>query len=231
MGAGYTRIPDPFLRVPLYALPNGHKLYVYYSHDAKTDRLELILLKKKFLMCALLVLCLGFAVNGSLAYFTGQEIAHNVITSGNIDIELVEMAKVGDELVPFEDVDGMMPGSAASKIVYVTNTGANDAWVRIKLDKAVALEGEGQADLGIINLDLNLGTAADQWTEKDGYYYYNSMLKPTESTKPLFTEVKFDTGMGNEYKSSTVTIDVQAQATQVANNGATVLEAAGWPNA
>ena len=78
----------------MYALPNGHKLYVYYSQDAKTDRLELILLKKKFLMCALLVLCLGFAINGSLAYFTGQKIAHNVITSGNIDIELVEMAKM-----------------------------------------------------------------------------------------------------------------------------------------
>ena len=43
-------------------------------------------------------------------------------------------------------------------------------------------------------------------------------------------KVIFDTDMGNEFKSSTVTIDVQAQATQVANNGATVLEAAGWPN-
>ena len=178
-------------------------------------------------MCALLVLCLGFAINGSLAYFTGQKIAHNVITSGNIDIELVEMAKVGDELVPFEDVDGMMPGSAASKIVYVTNTGANDAYVRIKLDMVVELAREGEADLSLINLDLN--TTA--WTEKDGYYYYNKLLAPNASTEPLFTEVTFDKQMGNVFQGSTVSIDVYAQATQVANNGATALDAKGWPAA
>ena len=205
-------------------------LYVNYSRNAKTDRLELILLKKRFLICALLVLCFSFAVNGTLAYFTGHEVAHNVITSGNIDIELVEMAKKGDELVPFEDVDGMMPGSTASKIVYVTNTGDHDAWVRLSVDMSIELKGEGRADKSMITLDLNVGTAADQWTEKDGYYYYNSIVKPGESTAPLFTEVSFATAMGNEYKRSVVSINVQAQATQVANNGTSVLDAAGWPN-
>jgi len=35
--------------------------------------------------------------------------------------------------------------------------------------------------------------------------------------------------MGNEYQNCTVSVDVSAQAVQVANNGADVLEAKGWP--
>ena len=35
--------------------------------------------------------------------------------------------------------------------------------------------------------------------------------------------------MGNDYQESVFEVTVHAQATQVANNGSTVLEAAGWP--
>ena len=182
-------------------------------------------MKKRFLLCALIVLVLGLTVNGTLAYFTGEEAAHNVITSGSIDIELVELAKTPEGTVPFEDVDGAMPGDTVSKIVYVTNTGANDAWVRIKLDLAIELAGEGQADLSLIGLDLN----TKNWTEKDGCYYYNAPLAPGKSTEPLFTEVTFSAEMGNIYQNSSTSLEVFAQATQVANNGATALEAKGWP--
>ena len=185
-------------------------------------------MKKRFLLCALLVLCLNFTVNSTLAYFTADTQVHNVITTGEINIELVEMAENDKgELVPFKDVDGVMPGRAVSKIVYVTNTGASDAWVRIKLDMGVKLSREGEADLSLINLDLN----TTDWTEKDGYYYYNKVLAPGASTEPLFTEVTFDKQMGNVFQGSVVSIDVYAQATQVANNGATALEAKGWPAA
>ena len=48
---------------------------------------------------------------------------------------------------------------------------------------------------------------------------------------PLFTTVTFDAAMGNAYQNSTATVSVRADAVQTANNGAAVLEAAGWPAA
>ena len=41
----------------------------------------------------------------------------------------------------------------------------------------------------------------------------------------------FKADMGNEYQNATATVDVSAQAVQTANNGATVMDAQGWPNA
>lgn len=185
-------------------------------------------MKKKFLACVLLLICMSFAVNGTLAYFTGEKVAHNVITSGNIDIELEEKTAEGKD---FENVDGVMPGQAVSKIVYITNTGANDAWVRIKLDKAVKLAGGGEADLKLITLDLN----TENWTKEGDYYYYvgnpenKGVLAPGKSTEPLFTKVTFSGEMGNIYQNSETSLGVSAQATQVANNGDSALTAAGWP--
>ena len=45
--------------------------------------------KKLFAIIALLVILTG-VVAGTVAYFTGSATAHNVITSGHIDIDLVE---------------------------------------------------------------------------------------------------------------------------------------------
>ena len=46
--------------------------------------------KKKVLAIALIVMMIAVASAGSFAYFTAEETAHNVITTGGIDIELVE---------------------------------------------------------------------------------------------------------------------------------------------
>ena len=77
----------------------------------------------------------------------------------------------------------------------------------------------------LVALDLN----TTEWTEKDGFYYYNAALRPGETTAPLFTCVTFDAGMGNEYQNATATVHVAAEAVQTANNGVTALEALGWP--
>ena len=54
-------------------------------------------------------------------------------------------------------------------------------------------------------------------------------MAPEASTDVLFDEVHFDgPTMGNAYQGCEVNIIVSAQAVQVANNGATVQEAAGW---
>lgn len=124
-----------------------------------------------------------------------------------------------------------MPGMDVSKIVTVKNTGDSDAYIRVKLDKTIKLSemielpGDNGPDMSLVTYDIN---TAD-WTERDGYYYYNKVLAAGEETTPLITKVSFSKDMGNLYQNSTVKIDVTAYATQVANNGATALEAAGWP--
>ena len=144
-------------------------------------------------LCTVLA-CLSIVASGTLAYFTASETAHNVITSGGVDIQLHEFSDRGhDEPIPWEDVDGVMPGAEISKIVTVENTGASDAWVRIKVDKTIILASNDKGNPEVMELDIKDAF----WTEQDGYYYYNSALKPGETTPPLFTTVTFAPEMGN----------------------------------
>lgn len=190
-------------------------------------------MKKKLFVIAMAVLLLAGVTAGTVAYFTTKTVAHNVITSGEIDIELVETWDHDDNdktppvEYPSEKVEGIMPGAEHSKIVNVKNTGPNDAWVRVKVTKSVKAGGETLPD-SVLTLNFN----TKEWIDgKDGYYYYNGVLAPgKETAKPLFTTVYFDgEGMGNDYQNAEIVINVEAYATQVANNGATVLEAKGWP--
>lgn len=186
-------------------------------------------MKKKLYVIALLVICLATAAYGTSAYFTHEQTATNVITSGSIKVELQEWSDTGSGLVPFEDVEGVLPGTEISKIVQVKNTGGQAAWVRVSADKTIHLaEGvDGEVDLSLLSYDLNTAF----WAEKDGFYYYNTVLQPNEVTEPLFTKVIFSSTMSNMYQNSKAVIDVTAQATQVANNGNCALDAAGWPDA
>lgn len=184
-------------------------------------------MKKKLCVIALLAICLATAAYGTSAYFTHEQTATNVITSGSIKVELQEWSDTGSGLVPFEDVEGVMPGTEVSKIVQVKNIGGQAAWIRVSADKTIQLaEGvDGEVDISLISYDLNTAF----WTEKNGFYYYNTILQPNEVTEPLFTKIIFSATMSNMYQNSKAVIDVAAQATQVANNGASALEAAGWP--
>ena len=172
----------------------------------------------------MLVICIATLAAGTLAYFTSEGTAHNVITTGGVEIMVREWADE-DRQTPFEDLTGIMPGMTVTKIAEIKNTGASDAWVRVKVEKNIQLKGEGTPDTGLVELALN---TAD-WTERDGYYYYTKALKSGEVTAPIFTAVTFNAAMGNEYQNATATVDVFAQAVQTANNGDTVLNAQGWP--
>lgn len=187
-------------------------------------------MKKRIITLAILAICISIAAYGTLAYFTYEDTATNIITTGNLKIALIETSENADGThVPFEDVYDVMPGTDISKIVQVKNVGGFAAWIRISVDKAIQLaEGvTGEVDLDLVALDFN----SSDWTERDGYYYYNRALNPGETTEPLFTTVTFSARMSNMYQHSTAVIKVDAQATQVANNGSTVFDAAGWPSA
>lgn len=182
-------------------------------------------MKRKLLILSVLAICIATLAAGTLAYFTSEGKAHNVITTGGVKIAVQEWADENKQ-TPFENLEGIMPGMTVTKIAEIKNTGASDAWVRVKVEKSIKLKGEDTPDTGLVELALN---TAD-WTEKDGYYYYKEALKPGEVTAPIFTAVTFKPEMGNEYQNATATVNVSAQAVQTANNGATVMDAKGWPN-
>ena len=186
-------------------------------------------MKRKMTICALLIACLTLAGLSTYAYFTDDATARNVITAGNLKIELQEMSIPvdGGDPVAFEDVVGVMPGEDVSKIVSVKNTGDKPAYVRVSVDKVLTLaEGvEGTPDQSLVTCDFN----TTDWTEVEGYYYYKRPLAAGAETEPVFENVSFDPNMGNMYQNSKVVITVDAYATQVDNNGGNVFEAQGWP--
>ena len=182
-------------------------------------------MKRKFLILSVLALCFSLFAAETIAYFTADSKAHNVITTGGVQIAVQEWADEGRQ-TPFEDLTGIMPGMTVTKIAEIRNTGASEAWVRVKVEKNIRLQGEGTPDIGLVELTLN----TTDWTlAADGYLYCNKAIRPGETTAPLFTCVTFDAGMGNEYQDATATVHVAAEAVQTANNGVTALEALGWP--
>ena len=55
-------------------------------------------MKKRFAYCAVLCILLSLVVNSTLAYFTAEDTARNVITSGAVSVEVVEKQLVGGTL-------------------------------------------------------------------------------------------------------------------------------------
>lgn len=187
-------------------------------------------MKRKILMIALLAICISMLAYGTVAYFTAEGTARNVITAGSVKISLQEWAdSEKTEPFPKDGVNGVVPGAQITKIAEVKNTGENPAYIRVSVEKVIELaEGvTGEVELDLVSLDFN----TKDWTLKDGFYYYNTALPAGETTTPLFTTVSFAENMGNLYQNSKAVVNVHAYATQAANNGASVWEAAGWPEA
>ena len=69
-------------------------------------------MKKKMLIVAAATICLAAGASGTLAYFTSENTAHNVITSGGVNIEVVEKTKNTEGVLvdfPKEGMKGIMP--------------------------------------------------------------------------------------------------------------------------
>ena len=185
--------------------------------------------KKKLIAILLALVCLFVVVLGALADEPLEARTRNIITTGEVSIDLLEYADETCQTPYPEEPVTVMPGVSTTKVVMVKNTGTSEAWVRVKVDKTIEL---GQTidgftpDVSLIGLDINDAL----WTYSDGWYYYNRPLGAGVTTEtPLFKTVSFDTSMQNEYQNSTAKVTVVAQAVQAAHNGETVAEAQGWP--
>ena len=189
-------------------------------------------MKKRIFAIAVVLICISILASTTIAYFTDSDIARNVITSGGIDIQIIEQQLVDGELENYPDGPiPVMPDAEVSKIVSVKNMD-EPAWVRVAYTVTV-YDAEGKAmDISAEEQAKVIGIAPDtgSWTMKDGWWYYNTSVNTGETTQPLFRKVIFSgPHMDDKYQGCTVVIDVDAQAVQTDNNGETVLNALGWP--
>lgn len=198
-------------------------------------------MKKKILAIAVIAICACICFGTTLAYFTAEDTAHNAITSGGVGITIVEktLGDNGTELdFPAEGIQGIMPGSKASKIVSVSNTGASEAWIRVKVEISI-LGADGAALPTALEqpdriIPIVTFVAEEEWVDGgDGYYYYSQPVPAGDKTGILFHEVAFAPEMPNEYQNCTAHIDITAEAVQTANNGipagGNVTDVLGWP--
>lgn len=204
-------------------------------------------LRKKLIIAAAAVLVLSLSAYSTLAYLAAETTAHNVVTSGGVHIELLDKTRDGsDAETPLEDLRNftdaypggvgmaVLPGSEASKVVAVATTAESaDCWVRVKLEQQVTTpNGSMAAEQYIDKITLHLDE--ENWTGgEDGWYYYNKVLTGSDKTTNLLDGVTFEgPDMGNEFKNSSYTITVQAQAVQAAHNDTgDVMDVQGWPQA
>ncbi len=189
-------------------------------------------MKRKLLLLSVMVICIAIAAVGTLAYYNTNAIAHNVITTGGVNIELHEYADKECTTDYDTNKTGIMPGMTVDKYARIALVeGSADAWVRVRFEKKITFAaGNEHAQGKTPNLDLVELTIPEGWLAgENGWYYLEAPL--TRSNTPVFalTSVAFNKTMGNEYQGATATVDIVAQAVQVANNGKTVMDAQRWP--
>lgn len=127
--------------------------------------------KRKLLVAAMSIMMVAIlAVGGTMAYFTHEEVADNVFTIGNVEIELIE---------DFKQESNLLPGNDVNKDVWVKNIGSNDSYVRVHIAFPAKMD-DGNPEFAAVNNFLHwnftLASVADgQWswlpeyTEGQGY--------------------------------------------------------------
>lgn len=125
--------------------------------------------KKRVLSIALVVaLVAALVAGGTMAYFTDKDVADNVFTVGNVDIQLIENFQQNSKLVPCTGSaqDGSIQ-NAVKKEVSVKNTGSEDAYVRVHIAIPSILDnGDPDFDAGKNVLHFNYesdSVVAGQW--------------------------------------------------------------------
>ena len=182
-------------------------------------------MNRKKIGCGFIALALVglVGVGGSLAWFTDNESARNVFTTGKVDITLTETGGADDvateEGIQYYDV---MPGNTETKKVTVHNI-EDAAYVRVKVTIGGLDETHAKSLVFVANDDTNI-TVNEYIDNGDGTYSFyitreNAMAANDGSGKYVaFKEVVIPTSWGNDMVNKTFTIDVQAQAIQAENN-------------
>lgn len=190
-------------------------------------------MKKKLIAMMLCIALLAIAIaGGTLAYFTDDDAKTNTFTVGNVSIVLTEpnWDKTGEA-----EAADVYPGEPLAKDPTVTNDGKNPCFVRIKVEGLDQFADEFNGAM----ITYRTGYVADalgaDWTlHTDGYFYYNKVLQPGESTSALFDQIVIPTELTNNAAAEPIVVTayaVQAQGAKPsfsAVQAMTVAEIATW---
>lgn len=164
----------------------------------------------KLLVFALsLVAVAAVGVGSTLAYFTDNEAATNVLTMGNVNISLIEDKWEGDKA-------GVVPGASYEKNpTVIVENGSADCYVRVSLvydglsEEQIAQFTDENTTDG--NLDIKEG-----WVKSGDYYYYQGVMKAGES-QTMFENILIPYSWGNEMVGKQISLTVKAEAIQKDN--------------
>ena len=179
--------------------------------------------RNRLLLIALAAILLTVLTQPSLAFYTVIGKATNVVTSGNIELQIHEKTADGSDF-PEEGVF-VIPGDIVSKQVSIENVCSHAFYLRVKLVSSTTNEALPPEECLKMDIDT------ENWTLVDGFYYYNRILQPGETTPNLFTQVEIvGSKVDQTHAGSTLSITVNAYAVQSENNPAdNPWDAAGWP--
>lgn len=181
--------------------------------------------------------CFG-ALSGLSAYFTDSDEKINTVTVGNVKTDLEEP---GWEDVPEDDKQDITPNEMIQKDPEITNTGKNDAFVFAEVHipvKNIVCVGEDGQKLPAAETELFSYEIQEGWTKikeedvggndeekfRKYVYAYGSetecmMLKPGETTPPLFTDITLVNAVEGQIDDATLEIPVKSYAIQAENAG------------
>ena len=185
--------------------------------------------KLKFLSIAIISILLTFVTQGTLAYYSTVGKAVNVVTMGEIKMEIHETTMSSqNQPVPFpEDGVYITPGDIVSKKVEIKNVCDQPFYLRVKM--VYGIENTELTSDECFSLNIN----EEYWKLVDGWYYYTDILEPDEITPHVFSEVEIvGAKLDNSYFGKTLTLTVKAQAVQSKNNPVENMAthtASGWP--
>lgn len=134
--------------------------------------------KKILLLVTTYVLIAAMAIIGTVAYLTDTDAQVNVFTSGNVKIDLWE--DFGDN----SGIEKLIPATgsaqngtiknAVEKEVYVTNTGSEDAYVRVHIAIPSILDDDTDASKNPLHFNYNnenVGEGLWDWSKTTGADY------------------------------------------------------------
>lgn len=180
---------------------------------------------KKYKWSLLTILCL--MVLSSSAFFINKMRTDNVITFGNIKIQLINhtLDEHGNE-IEVKDEEEILRNEDVSRIIKAKNVCNYPAYVRIKLNML------GQDDTEFFQAEdyVKYNFADNKWQEKDGWFYYTSILEPNKTTEDLMRGIQFDIDkLTADHAGSDISFKIHLQAVQSKNNADDIFEVKGWP--
>lgn len=143
--------------------------------------------KKVLLIMGMLTL---LVIGSTFAYFQKTESIDNKFKSAEAKVNITEK---------FNPKDQWVPGEEKQKEVRFGNEGKIAAVLRAKFTPVLKLEDGTEDSEAAKGFQLNFtDDFFRNWTEKDGWYYYNKVLSPEELTDITLKSVTISDAIGND---------------------------------